>query len=250
MLSFKCDIFSKGIQKKPISNSVCINMAEQWDSFVERMAERIYDALVRWLGPFSKKYPLNPKIQILSDKYRNQGVNALFEKDNGGKVYLNLDMLPLEEDEVGPKTAYTLNNLLHEFMHANLADFIYRPPDGVSPQNWFGDPIYDEGYLDFMGEIISAEPSIWQDEVFGDVADIVFAGYVASNLARLQNALGVAPGSTFSVPDFHIKRWAGQEYARKIGGSLFRRFMENKRNKYYFYPVGSGPARNYDIKVR
>jgi len=247
---FKCDIFSKGVSKGLLGESTSIPFAVEWDGLIERTAERVYEALILWLGPFSNKYPLDHKIRLLPDKYRKEGVNALYEKDNGGKVYLNLDMLPLEEAEVEQKAPYALTNLLHEFMHANLADFIYRPPDGVSASDWFGDPFYDEGYLDFMGEIVSADSSIWQDEVFGDLSDVVFAGYVASNIARLQNALGVSSGCTFSVPDFHIKRWAGQEYARKIGGSLFQRFIDFKEKKYYFYPVGAGPARNYDVKVR
>jgi hypothetical protein len=248
-MEFKCNIFSRGVASGKIKNPSVMPLAKQWDSFVARAASRIYDALIRYLGPFSSEYPINPTIKLLPDALRKQGVNALFDKDKDGTVYLNLEMMPIEEEEIEYKLPYCIGNLLHEFMHANLADFIYQPPEGVSPEEWGGDPFYDEGYLDFMGEIIASDSSIWVDPEMGEFGDLMFAGYVASNNRRLLNALGLSPGQNWSVPDFHIKRWAGQEYARKIGGSLFERFIEFKEQEFFFYPVGCGPERNYDVKT-
>ena len=249
MPTFKCNIFQRGVQSGKIGTPAVLTLAEQWDSFISRMAGRIHEGLERWLGPFSTKYPVSTTIYKLPDEYREKGVNALFDKDAGGKIYLNLEMLPLTEEDIPYILPYCIGNLLHEFMHANLADFIHRPPDGTTPNNWYGDSFYDEGYLDFMGEIVAADPIMWVDEVFGDFSADMFAGYVASNNRRLLNALGLSPGQEWSTPDFHIKRWAGQEYSRKIGGNLFRRFVEFKESKHYFYPVLSGPNRNYDTKT-
>ncbi len=248
-LVFQCDIFSQGVQKGLLSG-VRPNWAQKWDALVSRMCPRIYEGLVTWLGPFSSQYPVHTTIQLLPQKYRERGVNALFDKDKGGKIYLNLDMCPKDAPAVESTLPYCVGNLLHEFMHANLADFIYAPPEGTPSKHWAGDSFYDEGYLDFMGEIISSDQEIWQDEEFGNFADRMFAGYVAMNNRRLQNALGISPGQEWSDPDFHIKRWAGQEYARKIGGNLFQRFVDLKKQKRYVYPVGCGPKRNYDVKTK
>lgn len=248
-LSFRCDIFRQGVEKKALVG-VTLSWAKKWDAFVSRMCSRIYQGLEGWLGPFSQQYPIDTTIHLLPKNLRERGVNALFDKDRGGGVYLNLDMCPKNTKEVAHVLPYCIGNLLHEFMHANLADFIYAPPEGTPAKEWHGDSFYDEGYLDFMGEIIASDRSIWQDEEFGDFADIMFAGYVAMNNRRLKNALGISPGQNWSDPDFHIKRWAGQNYARQIGGNLFQRFIDLKAERKYVYPVGCGPQRNYDAKTK
>ncbi len=248
-LVFKCDIFRRSAEKG-LLRGVAANWPGAWDAFIERMCSRVYHGLEQWLGPFSTKYPVHNIIQLLPQKYRERGVNALFDKNKGGRIYLNLDMCPKTKRDVPLVLPYCIGNLMHELMHANLADFIYAPPEGTSPEHWSGDSFYDEGYLDFMGEIVAADQSIWQDEEFGNFADIMFAGYVTMNNQRLQNALGISPGQEWSDPDFHIKRWAGQNYARKIGGNLFQRFVDLKKQKRYVYPVGCGPERNYDVKTQ
>lgn len=248
-MKFKCGIFSRGVASSKTKDPSVLHLAKQWDSFVARMASKIYDALARYLGPFSDAYPVNNTIKTLPKDLRKRGVNALFDKDNDATIYLNLEMMPKSQDELEYKLPYCIGNLLHEFMHANLADFIFKPPEGIPSEHWNGDAFYDEGYLDFMGEIVASDSTIWVDEEFGEFGDWMFAGYVASNNRRLLNALGLSPGQEWSTPDFHIKRWAGQEYARKIGGSLFERFIEFKKQGYFFYPVGCGPERNYNVQT-
>jgi hypothetical protein len=161
-------------------SQVCGN---EWDVFIEQMADKCYKFLQECLGPFQKE-PL-PIILPMGDGFHMSGANASFSPSTG--------QIELCARYIYNKPGTTLEKVCHELLHANLNDF----PEG--------DPFYEEGYIDYSIWVIAHSP--WWEPHRDDMIKAA-----AHNIhVRKEKAI-------HDLSDYDRKRWAGGIYCSLTHG--------------------------------